>query len=413
MKDIISIYNKKRSLFANDKLTQISNTLFSKIAIVIPVYNEFPGIFNTFNSLSNSVYNAELHFKNTKQTIRDRVTVVVVINNPIEASKEALENNEILYRLLTQEHTDQTEPVLKNSLDFPFYLHVCYLKNDKRVKSISKKKIGVGYARRYGMDLSLAYGASVIACMDADTLVSNNYIETLFDFEKNKFGFGICKFEHQKVPEDIRDSQKKQKAIIAYEKYIKAHSECLKNTGTPYWAYALGPTIVCNAESYASVGGMPIRKAGEDFYFIQSLEKLFLQRGNPKLQILDCTVYPSARLSTRVPFGTGQVLAGASDVKSIPSVYAEKTYEAIHTFLSVMRETIKSGCFEIQWKLLPKNVIDFLKKEDFEVVWHKLVHENKNNPKNLEIAFHVWFDGLKIIRLMHFLEKDTSQIFDI
>lgn len=411
MKNIISIYNNKRSLFAKKEFLPPTNVFCSRIAIVIPAYNEYPGIFKTLNSLAKSFSNAKSHCGKSEQIVKNLVTVVVVINSPINASKKALENNDVLYKVLTQKNTQKLEKACQTN--FPFNLYACYLKNDEYAENITKKKLGVGYARRYGMDLSVLYGAKVLACMDADTLVSTNYIESLIDFYKNKTVFGICKFEHQKVNCEAKNAKQQQQAIVAYEKYIKKHSDSLKKTGTPYWAYALGPTIVCDAESYAAVGGMPIRQAGEDFYFIQALEKLFLQRGNKKMHILDCTVFPSSRQSTRVPFGTGQVLADAIDLKSVPSVYSEQTYLSVKNFISVMNKSINEGRFDMKWELLPKNTIEFLKNENFEEVWNKLVDVNKKNSQKLEIAFHVWFDGLKIIRLMHFLENDTSQIFDV
>ena len=73
------------------------------------------------------------------------------------------------------------------------------------------EKEGVGTARRIGMDYALKNGAEVIACMDADTLVSSEYVCALYDFRlqcadilaKGKFppAGAITDFTHQKAPD--------------------------------------------------------------------------------------------------------------------------------------------------------------------------------------------------------------------
>jgi len=272
MKNIIAIYNKKRSLFA-DKLTFTRNNrdfspseLCTSIAIIIPASNEYPGIFNTLDSLAQSIK------KNSKQ-----FTVVIVINNSKDASKAIQQNNKILYEKIldlnqVNDSKKANETFFYSSI-YPFKIKVFYL-------SDSIKKKGVGYARRYGMDWAIASGAKILACMDADTLVSKNYATELIQFKKNsedKSVFALTQFEHQKVDSDL-NTVKLQQSIDAYQSYIKQHSLFLRQTGTPYWPYALGPTIVCTDKAYAEVGGMPMRSAGEDFYFVQSLVKLSIQQ---------------------------------------------------------------------------------------------------------------------------------------
>jgi hypothetical protein len=395
MKDIIAIYNKKRSLFTHkiactldENIDCQHSELCAPIAVIIPACNEYPGIFNTLDSLAQSIKKTDIKF-----------SVVIVINNSKDALISIKQNNHQLI-----------DKISLNCSDYPFNLKVFNL-----IDKMGKKQ-GVGYARRYGMDWAVATGAQVLACMDADTLVSENYATELVRFKKHsesKKVFALCQFTHQKVMSGL-NSVTIQHSIDAYESYIKEHSRLLQQTGTPYWPYALGPTILCTANAYAAVGGMPIRIAGEDFYFVQALIKLAIQQtvktsllSSIQTRILDCTVYPAPRLSDRVPFGTGPVLMSVLEGKKIPKVYSAKTYNSIGVLIRVVHDNItviKNGNFESILFLLPNKIVTFLENEDFFEVWRKLALENEKSSQKLETAFHIWFDGLKIMRLIHYLE---------
>ena len=58
---------------------------------------------------------------------------------------------------------------------------------------MSKKKAGVGTARKIGMDFILKYAKqdSLIFCLDADTMVKNNYLDKVIKHYK-KSKFDIC-----------------------------------------------------------------------------------------------------------------------------------------------------------------------------------------------------------------------------
>ena len=47
----------------------------------------------------------------------------------------------------------------------------------------------------------------------------------------------------------------------------------------------------------------------------------------------------------------------------------------------------------------------FLEKDGFFTDWQKIYLVHNKSSCNLEYAFHDRFDGLKIIRLFHFLEN--------
>ncbi len=409
MKDVISIYNSKNSFFA--KKTNLLSTvdyLIQKIdiAIVIPACNENPTLFESLHSINNSFLSATTE----NQTI-PVVGYIVVVNNKKSSSIEVKENNRDLIHNLNN-FSFSNCPVITINLT-------------KDGNEIPEKQ-GVGYARKYGMDFALLCKATIIACMDADTLVCDNYGKELVAFynkcllakeEKSPIPVGaVTHFDHQK-----NGDAQIEKISRDYEKYMRTHSTKLKETGTPFWLWALGPTIVSSSYGYAGSSGMNKRIAGEDFYFLQSLVKLHIQQKNNGFSkddirkalafpILDCTVSPQSRYSDRVLFGTGKKLMDVKHGKDTIQNYDKILYANIKSFLDAF--VITKGNPEFLQKKtameLPA-IYQFLNNEDFFSMWKVLYRQNKESDKRIFSAFHSWFDGLKILRLFHVLSqtKDT------
>jgi len=82
-------------------------------------------------------------------------------------------------------------------------------------------------------------------------------------------------------------------------------------------------------------------------------------------------------------------------------------YNSIKLLITQIHDNIsyiKNGDLNKVLSILPTEVARFLEKENFLEVWKKIAKENEKCPQRLETAFHIWFDGLKIIRLIHYLE---------
>jgi len=445
VKDVIALYNKKRSVFASgaapyipcapaqDKTAPAQK--MRPLALVIPACAEYPDILDTFDSIERSIKRA--YGESGRTPNAEGCTVICIVNNHTNASSEIKENNRTLIKAAVQRGITVLDACSKGY-------------------ELSEKE-GVGTARRIGMDYALKNGAEVIACMDADTLVSSEYVCALYDFRLQCADALLCgrlppagavtSFTHQKAPDsDI------QKAIDSYEFFIKEHSARLFKTKTPFYPYALGPSIVCSAWGYAASGGMPKLLSGEDFYFLQSLIKLNIQHntapakdGVPHFVFpeLNCTVHPQARLSQRTLFGTGQKLGALVEASALVGglgkglsahvggqaagqaagaaafsgregriqkealLYPDFVYERIKDFIALFYaasdkadkvETFLSDC-----KFALPDVYDFLERERFPSVWEKMCLQNRKERIGLERAFHIWFDGLKILRLIHFL----------
>lgn len=401
MKDVITFYNQKRSVFAKNQMPCIIRKpaafLHKPVYVVIPACGEYSGIFSAFESLN---------------ALEEAPAIICVVNHRASACTELKENNRRL---------------VNEAVKYGFCVLDC-----TEGENEFKESEGVGTARRIGMDYALLSGAKVIACMDADTLVSSSYGKALYDFflqgeahcrhGKNPLAGAVTGFTHQAA-----ENCELQKAIETYEFFIKEHSRRLFKTGTPFYPYALGPSIVSSAWGYAASGGMNRRISGEDFYFLQSLIKIQVQStaageygaGLKKpftFPVLDCTVFPQARLSERTLFGTGQKLAAltqkteerkqSESVECASLLYPDEVYAEITQTIALFYE-MQNNPLDFLSKCAERvpDVYDFFIRERFPKVWGKISEQHCKSSCRFEAAFHTWFDGLKILRLIHHLMR--------
>jgi hypothetical protein len=108
----------------------------------------------------------------------------------------------------------------------------------------------------------------------------------------------------------------------------------LLRTGNPYAFTALGSAIACKVSAYRSIGGMTPHKSGEDFYFLQKLRKFgSVLIDHPQ------KVYPAARFSDRVFFGTGPAMikGAGGDWHSYP-VFDFSVFDEVEETFSAFSE---------------------------------------------------------------------------
>ncbi|HPA41390.1 MAG TPA: glycosyltransferase family A protein [Candidatus Hydrogenedentes bacterium] len=255
---------------------------------------------------------------------------------------------------------------------------------------------GVGTARRIGLDLALEIlddtDGAVLACLDGDSPAAPGYLDALAAFGEAPGAWaGWCDFEH---PLDAP-------AMAAYELHIRCYARGLRWAGSPYAFPAIGSTMACTAAAYAAAGGMNRREAGEDFYFLQQLAKTGTVRPVPGAR-----VFPSARASDRVPFGTGAKLSQWRGDPDLIRTYNPRVYAVLREWLGTARAAAEAGAPAEDWMRAAAAVHPalpaFLEAARFPAAWERL-RAGAPTPRHRLRAFHEWFDGLRTLRAVHHL----------
>lgn len=202
--------------------------------------------------------------------------------------------------------------------------------------AIAVARAGVGLARKIGMDEATARLATthdcsgIIACLDADCRVAPNYLTRLREaFERYPSCPGMSiYFEH---PGLFAADDPVSRALIDYELHLRYYVAGQQNAGFPYAFHTVGSALACSLTAYVAQGGMNLRQAGEDFYFVQ---KLIAAGGYRALN--DTMVYPGVRQSSRVPFGTGPAILRALETGAEYETFAPQTFRDLAAFCSLV-----------------------------------------------------------------------------
>lgn len=277
-----------------------------ELTIIIPSYNETQ-VLSTINSLWECT------------PIKSCVDVIVVVNESEVDGDDIFENNnKTISQLEDFAHQNNNRNIRLGVIS---------------ARKLAKKWAGAGLARKIAMDAVVARYNSVdqpegvIVSLDADCVVAPNYLEVIYGYfrQSKKRHCATIYFEHP-LPSQINIRE----GIILYELYMRYYKYSLSYAGLPNAIYTIGSAFAVTANAYIKQGGMSRNKAGEDFYFLQKQ----LQLGDIG-QISDTTVYPEARLSNRVPFGTGPVLQQWVDgQKKLDKTYSFESFEHLRCWLA-------------------------------------------------------------------------------
>ena len=354
--------------------------LFNNI-VVIPALKESENVKILLKSI----------LKNEKKFLQETLFVFVINNIPTNELAIKKDNIKLLGYL--------KEELFKHPV-----LQIGVIDASTENKEFPVKDGGVGLARKIGMDLSLQYldysnsKKKLLINLDADCTVSENYLETIItEFNNNKYSAGYVYFEHP-LPHNIE----KQKAIINYEIFLRYYVLGLKYANSPYAFHTVGSTIICDYESYIKIGGMNKRKAGEDFYFLEKLAKItdikFLK---------SATVYPSPRISDRVPFGTGQrVRRFINREKDEYLIYSPAIFEVLKNWLNIFQSEILSAeRFLGKAKIIDKELYNFLISQNFVSDWGRILLNSKTETQ-IKKQKKIWMDGFKTLKLIHYLRDN-------
>ena len=261
------------------------------------------------------------------------------------------------------------------------------------------EKFGVGLARHQACHRGLDFieDDSPVISLDADSPVSSNYLSAIFGYlEANPdFRAGHVNFQHRHCSDDLE-----RQAIQIYEQHLKQHRQRLADAKSPHAWYAIGSTIVCTKSAYVKAGGYHCRRmAGEDFYLLQQLSKT----GSEIAMIADAFVYPSDRVSDRVPFGTGKAV-GEIVESGRWLTYHASCYRDLGELLSVVKENLRESPDRIE-EFSPSTCQGWLKQREFSAVWPKL-QSNSRDERMLLQKFHEWLDAFQTLKLIHYLSDE-------
>lgn len=329
-------------------------------AVVIPAYDELDSIGSTLDSLEKALTKAAID-----------AAIIVVINHPPGA--DDFQSVKLLEEINSGKYSK---------------IHTIYLPNNPG---------GVGAARKAGMDTFIhavppeEMEKSVIYSLDADTIVEEDYFSDTLP-EVLKGGAVSIPFSHRKA-----ETPALQRAIDDYEAYMTRYVQKLSEAGSPYAFYTIGSAFAVRGDAYIRAGGMKVKPAGEDFYFLQAVAKSSGVRQISSKAL----VHPSPRISKRVPFGTGpavELLLNGGEL----NIISDPAFDALQRFLHIAADSEALAEPGVLRNRLEEKMRIFLEKEGFFDRFGKVAKDNRKRPGKLLKSFHEWFDGLKTLKFLHF-----------
>jgi len=163
---------------------------------------------------------------------------------------------------------------------------------------------GVGWARKMVLDAAarLLNQDGIMLCLDSDCTVMQNYLRVVYDYFQSHPACNAVSIYYEHNLEKL--GQHEKQAIMQYELHLRYLVHAMRWAGHPFAFQTVGSSMAVRRKGYLSHGGMNTRQAGEDFYFLQKFIEV-----DSLLEITGTTVFPSSRISHRVPFGTGRAMS--------------------------------------------------------------------------------------------------------
>lgn len=262
-------------------------------------------------------------------------------------------------------------------------------------------KRGVGLARKIALDI--AFRAQLLgraqspwlSTTDADVTLPEDYFRRIAATPLDATAL-LHPFVHEGASDEVA------LATARYELFLRYHVLGLAWAGSPYAYTSLGSAMSVNAQAYASVRGVPQREAGEDFYLLAKLAKL-----GPLQRSRGAPVRVRARLSARVPFGTGPrvsaILRNGELAAAPPEAYAVLggVLSALEAFATHRHEP------RLQADLADAGALSAAEIPMVRIAAGAgLLNACRDSAAqvgagDLRRRLHTWFDGLRTLRLLH------------
>ena len=298
-------------------------------------------------------------------------------------------------------------------------------------------KGGVGHARKTGADLA-AYlihqqrvSSPWIHCTDADVRLPQRYFTcsaTISDATAQNTAALVYPFRHSMTTDKTGDRipnihrHKILQVTHLYEFSLRYYVAGLSFARSPYAFHTIGSTIAVNAAHYAKVRGFPRRRAGEDFYLLNKLAKvgsIMQLSAETDCEPIDIT----ARLSDRVPFGTGAAVGRIMELEDPAReflLYHPAVFGLLHSWLGSLATFWHSRSSDIGVILSrgaatnqqgdlsnhpPKDLQALISGLEDAGASEALQHAFRQSSDTIQFnrQVHTWFDGFRTLKLIHHL----------
>ena len=354
--------------------------------VVIPCYRE-PEVDRTIQSLFDC------------ERGDFAVEIILLINS------YRIDNDEIL--AINRDSYRQMKEFASGNNSSSFFLTPILIEN------LPGHQTGAGLPRKLGMEEAIRHfkgnKTGIIVSLDADCLLAPNYlIEIYRNFKEYSLNSATIEFHHPVEHLDVSDPLRI--AATNYEIYLRYYRFALEFCGYPYPYFTIGSAFAVTAETYLKTGGMGKQQSGEDFYFLQKVFPL------GKTRFIDTTcVYPAARISDRVPFGTGPALQKMLNGNQLTKLsYNVEAFKVLKVFFDKIGLFFKKSQKEIENCILdlPESLLLFLKEDDF---LSKIEEINRHTASlsNFRKRFFLYFNAFKILKYLNFVHPAYFEWADV
>ncbi len=345
--------------------------------VVIPAFNEAE-----LSKSIDSVLNCE--------PVNGVVEIIPILNLPQSSAPDIVDFHEQQYALISK-------------------LAEAHRFNSIRIHAVPPvvlpdKLAGVGLARKIGMDeavrrFEFLYKNGIIINFDADCTCHRNYLSELIAYMDQQMLYQAVSIGFEHRWDSLGDLQKE--AIQLYELHLRAYIGWQKYYGYPYAFQTLGSCFAVRSKAYQEQGGMNRRKAGEDFYFLHKYS-IHGTLGELNMPL----VYPSGRISHRVPFGTGKAVY---DILHTATPYKTYNPEAIRSFIQYMSEVRNS--YDQFRQGLSFHAIEssesmklYLDQNEFKDALG-LALQNSSGEFSFANRISKWFEPFRLMKYLHFARE--------
>lgn len=279
-------------------------------------------------------------------------------------------------------------------------------------------KGGVGHARKCGADLAayLYHQQRVqspwIHCSDADVVLPGRYFSCTAALGGGAVADTaalVYPFRHVATGDSAGNGIEELTQLYEHSLHYYVAGLCF--AGSPYAFHTIGSTLAVNANHYAKVRGFPRRQAGEDFYLLNKLAKV----GSIRQLISGVECEPieiAARLSDRVPFGTGAAVGKMIELQDPPReflLFNPGVFELLRTWLESLPDFWRQRSSDVSEVLFHPDqrvLVDGLQQAGAQAA---LQHALKQSSNEIQFSrqMHTWFDAFRTLKLIHYL-RDHS-----